>query len=82
MWAALSPKFRGLTFDGSSPFHKKTGAIGFRALKNYFGLSCDTEDYLFNEDTYPLGLRGKKSVINRIRALVKNNGDYTLHIYS
>lgn len=75
--AAVSPKFRGLEFTGVTGHNircTKTRSTGFEAAWMYFGLlTYDHAFDLFDEESYSRHRRGKKSVVNRIRAYVKKH---------
>jgi len=74
-WAAVSPKFRGLTATGAaSIYHEKSDTYEFTAAGNYFNITTEQALYLFDPNYYSYHRRGRKSVVNRIRKFIEDGG--------
>lgn len=80
-WACRIPSFRraGLRSVPSSfyegvevPFYGHCG--GFNAAMQFFGISYSDALYLFESTSYPIGRRGRASVVRRLRQFIKNRG--------
>lgn len=76
-WAAISPKFRGLTtkemqFGGINIICTGTGAEGIEAVVDYFHITEAQGDYLFLDYNYPNTGGGRMAVVKRIRKFVKD----------
>lgn len=77
-WAAISPKFRGLStspvsYNGAI-YHTKSNTYDLEAAGNYFNITEEQAEYLFDPRYYSDVRNGRKSVINRIRKFIKNGG--------